>query len=158
MRLADSRDLILAALSRAGITVAEIERSAGIGHGTLNKALEGNRNLSLDHFRAVLAEVARRDREAAKELLDWFAGPCGFLVVEAPGGKGGRPYPEDVRSQLGFVAEQVEVYSDGIVDRVEFEELHRNWRSVASRIEGHMDYLRQQLKGKRAVTLVRVAA
>lgn len=158
MRLADSRDLILSALGRAGITVAEIERSAGIGHGTLNKALEGNRNLSLDHFRAVVVEVGKRDREAAKALLDWFASPCGFLVVEAPGGEGERPYPEDVKHQLAFVGEQVEAYSDGIVDRAEFEDLHRTWRSLASRIEGHMAYLRQQLAGRRAVTLVRVAA
>ncbi len=158
MRLADSRDLILAALSRAGITVAEIERSAGIGHGTLNKALEGNRNLSLDHFRAVVAAVAQRDLEASKALLDWFAAPCGLMVIEAPAGQGEYPYPEGVKGQLGFVAEQVEAYADGIVDRREFEELYGTWRGLASRIEGHMDYLRQQLKGKRAVTLLRVAA
>lgn len=158
MRLADSRDLILSALSRAGISVAEIERAAGIGHGTLNKALEGNRNLSLDHFRAVVAEVAKRDLDAAKALLDWFASPCGLMVIEAPGGEGEYPYPEGVKGQLGFVADQVEAYADGIVDRCEFEELYRTWRGLASRIEGHMDYLRRQLRGKRAVTLMRLVA
>lgn len=151
----DARTAILRILSNAGIAVSEVEHSAGLGHGTLAKALEGNRNLSLDHFRQVLAAIAGRDRDAAFKLLDWLISPTGFTVIETPGdGVEKSEFVGDVKETLEFVSRHVEAFSDGIVDRNEYEELHTVWRQAQSRVESHLATIGKALEKVRAITIL----
>lgn len=155
----DFRDVLRRELSVAGITVAEIERGSGIGHTTLSKYLDSNRVLSPEHLRRVIAEVARRNREAARHLLDHFALEAGFEVIEGEDPKhGGAPgHVVSVQEELAHVGQVVEVFSDNVVDLTEFRALRQSWRDLKSRKETFMRRIERDLAGKRAIAVGRAA-
>jgi len=156
----DFKDVLRRELSVAGITVAEIERGSGIGHTTLSKYLDSNRVLSPEHLRRVIAEVAKRNREAARRLLDHFAIEAGFEVIEGedPRHGGGCGHVASIQEELEHVGQVVEVFSDNVVDLSEFRVLRQSWRDLKSRKETFLRRIERELAGKRAVAVGRVAA